>query len=494
MNQGNLLIGGTWSAGSGPDFTSLNPATGEEIWRGPEANADDVHRAVLAARDAFEGWAALSFEQRDQIIEAFGGLLAERRAALAETIARDTGKPLWESDAEVGAMIGKIAISRDAYAARTSTTAADIAGGQSLLSHRPHGVMAVFGPFNFPGHLPNGHIVPALMAGNTIVFKPSELTPLAGEFMVQCWHDAGLPGGVMNLVQGARETGIALARHEGLNGLLFTGSSTTGRILHQEFGGHPEKILALEMGGNNPLIAWDADDAEAAALIIAQSAYVTAGQRCTCARRLVVPSGPAGERLIAALQDLIPRLTIGRSDDDETPFMGPVISNDTADMLLCAQEKLIAGGGHAIVEMTRMEDGLPFLTPGLIDVTAMPNRDDEEYFGPLLQIIRVADFDAAITEANDTAYGLAAGLISENKDLRQRFLGRIRAGIVNWNRPTTGASSAAPFGGVGLSGNHRPGAYYAADYCAYPMASMIADKAAMPGTLPAGIRPCPSGK
>ena len=488
MSDGELFIGGAWKAGSGGALTSLNPASGEVVWSGAEATVAQVDEAVAAARRAFDGWSRLTVDERGRYLERYRTLLDERKEKLAEAISLDTGKPLWESATEIAAMIGKIAISRQAYGARTPTTATDIAGGRAELSHRPHGVLAVFGPYNFPAHLPNGHIVPALLAGNTVVFKPSKFTPLVAERTVRCWHDAGLPAGVVNMVQGTRNMGAALVAHDGIDGLLFTGSSSTGKFLHKQFGGQPEKILALEMGGNNPLIVWDAGDTETVALIVVQSAYITAGQRCSCARRLILPRGAEGDRVIDALKAMIARLVIGPFDGDETPFMGPLISNGAADSLLAAQQQLRASGGQAITEMRRLKDGLPFLTPGLMDVTAVAGRPDEEYFGPFLQVIRSATFDDALDEANATQYGLSAGLISADRALYDRFRQAIRAGVVNWNRPLTGASSAAPFGGLGWSGNHRPGAYYAADYCAHPVASMISEQAAMPPSVPPGIR------
>ena len=489
MATGDLFIDGVWRAGAGPEFTSLNPATNGVIWQGRAAAAGDVDQAVHAARTAFEDWAACGLDARMEVIEAFARLLEDNHYELTEAISLETGKPLWDSAGEVGAMRGKVEISRRAYDERTPTRVAEQSGGRARLRHRPHGVLAVFGPFNFPGHLPNGHIIPALIAGNSIIFKPSELTPMVAEKTLDLWQRAGLPAGVVNLVQGGRDTGEALAAHDGIDGLLFTGSSKTGQLLHRQFGGRPDKILALEMGGNNPLIVHKAGDLKAAALIVAQSAYLSSGQRCTCARRLILPRGDEAAAVIDAVRDLIGHIRVGPFDGNEEPFMGPVISNAAADKLIAAQDQLIDAGARALVAMTRPEEALPFLTPGLIDVTEATERADVEYFGPLLQVVRVADFDAALREANATRYGLSAALLSDDVDLREAFYRRIRAGIVNWNRPTNGASGAAPFGGVGLSGNHRAGAYYAADYCAYPMASMETDRLGAPETLPPGITP-----
>ncbi len=482
------LIDGSWEAGTGPLFEATNPADGRVLWQGREATPDEVDRAVAAARRAFASWADLEWQMRERYLQRFAEELDSARAALTEAIACATGKPRWEAATELTAMIGKIAISVQAHQERTGERQHASNGGRNLLRHRPHGVVAVFGPFNFPGHLPNGHIVPALLAGNTVVFKPSELTPGVAELTLRCWLRAGLPAGVLNLVQGGRDSGVALAGHAGIDGLFFTGSAATGCALHRQLGGHPGKILALEMGGNNPLIVHRASDVDAAAVLTVQSAYISAGQRCTCARRLIVPRDAEGDRFIERLQQLLTSLRIDRWDSDPPPFMGPVIGNAAADHALGAWQALLDHGATALSDLRRLQSGRPFLSPGLIDVTGVTQRPDEEIFAPLLQLIRVADFDAALDEANDTRYGLAAGLLSDDPSLYERFDRTIRAGIVNWNRPTTGAASNAPFGGIGLSGNHRPSAYYAADYCAYPVAGMVAERLAVPATLPPGLQ------
>lgn len=484
----DLFINGSWGAGSGDAFASGNPATGEIEWSGNTASKNDVAGAVEAAREAFPSWAGLSFDARHNILQTYRTLLEARKEEIAETIARENGKPLWDALGEASAMIGKIAISADAYQKRTPTTTSDTAAGRSVLRHRPHGVLAVFGPYNFPCHLANGHIVPALLAGNTVVFKPSELTPKSSALIVQCLHDAGVPQGVINLVQGARQTGEALASHPQIDGLLFTGSERVGRLLHEQFGGDMGKILALELGGNNPLIIHDECDHDAAALLAVQSAFITSGQRCTCARRLIVPASSKGDAFLEKLKDLTTRLIVGAWNDQPSPFMGPLISNDAANQVLKAQDNMVSKGAEPLLAATRQSEDRPFVTPGLIDVTDQEDREDKEVFGPLLQIIRTRTFDEAIAEANNTRFGLAAGLISNDGMLWEKFLTHARAGIVNWNKPLTGASSAAPFGGIGLSGNHRPSAYYAADYVAWPMASMEAPSAEMPSVLPAGFK------
>lgn len=406
---------------------------------------------------------------------------------MAAVIAEETGKPLWETATEVAAMIGKIGLSAAAYQKRTGESENDIPAGRAVLRHKPHGVVAVFGPYNFPGHLPNGHIVPALLAGNTVIFKPSEQTPKVAEEMLKLWQLAGLPDGVINLVQGELETGKALAAHPQLDGLFFTGSSQTGHVLHQQYAGHPDKILALEMGGNNPLIVKGVTDTKAAVHEIIQSAFISSGQRCTCARRLYVEQGRAGDELVAALVASVKQIRVGPWNSEPQPFMGSMISAQAAQGMLAAQAKLQLLGGESLLELSQLVTNTGLVSPGVIDVTAIAELPDEEYFGPLLQIVRYSDFNQAINLANRTRYGLSAGLLADDRKDFDYFLARIRAGIVNWNKQITGASGAAPFGGVGASGNHRASAYYAADYCAYPVASVEADKVELPANLSPGL-------
>ncbi|HMB95888.1 MAG TPA: succinylglutamate-semialdehyde dehydrogenase, partial [Tepidisphaeraceae bacterium] len=336
---------------------------------------------------------------------------------------------------------------------------------------------------NFPGHLPNGHIMPALLAGNTIVFKPSELAPLVAEMTVKLWQDAGLPLGVLNLVQGGREVGQSLASHTGIDGIFFTGSFEAGRAINRANADQPGKILALEMGGNNPLIVHEVDDLAAAAYLTIQSAYITAGQRCSCARRLIVTN----EKFIDHLTAMIHKIIVGRYTDSPEPFMGPIISDVAAQKLQSAQDDLSKRGAKSIVKMKSIGPRPAILSPGLIDVTEMQNRADEEIFGPLLQVIRAKNFDDAIAEANRTRFGLAAGLFSDDRASWEKFYRATRAGVVNWNRPLTGASGLLPFGGVGCSGNNRPSAYFAADYCSYPIASMEMAHLKMPQQIVPGI-------
>ena len=455
------------------EIVSIEPATGKELWR---HETGDVAEAVERARAAFPKWGHESHTRRIELVRRFANQVRKQAEPFAELIARETGKPLWEARTEVEAVIGKVEISVRAYQERTGAKKLDSAlQGSAGLRHKPHGVMAVLGPYNFPAHLPNGHIVPALIAGNTVIFKPSEKTPAVGEFLVKCFHAAKIPEGVVQCLIGGPTEGKALVEHPDVDGVLFTGSARAGIAINRRLADNPGKIVALEMGGNNPLVVIDTPKVEDAAALVIQSAFTTAGQRCTAARRLIVVDSMF-DTLVPAVKSLAERLIVGEPFADPQPFMGPVIDNGTADLLMESFVALMSRGGVPLLPMRRPDEALPFLSASLLDATDMADRPDIELFGPLLQIIRVPDFDTAIAEANATRYGLSASLIGGSPKDFDKFWAEIRAGIINWNRPTNGASSAAPFGGIGLSGNHRPAAYYAADYCAYPVASTSVDQ------------------
>ena len=480
-------IANQWVAGQGEAMNSTSPYNGNVIWQGVSATSAQVEQAVKAARAAFVDWKKLSYSERETYILAFAEEVKANSEEIAQIIAKETGKPIWETRTEAGAVAGKIAISIRAYHERTGNTQREVGDNQIVLRHKPLGVMAIFGPYNFPAHLPNGHMVPALLAGNTMVYKPSEQTPATAELIVKLWERAGLPTGVINLVQGAKETGVALAESKGIDGLLFTGSANTGHILHRQFAGQPDKMLALEMGGNNPMVISEQyGDLDSTVYTIVQSAFISAGQRCTCARRLYVPVGEKGDVLIKKLTEATNNILVDEPFAEPQPFMGPQISVQAAAFIINAQSNLLKLGAESIVEAKHTSAA--FVTPGLIDVTNIESLPDEEYFGPLLQVVRYKGLEKAVELANDTRFGLSAGLVSTDDGEWAYFVDHIRAGIVNRNRQLTGASGDAPFGGPGASGNLRPSAYYAADYCAYPMASMEGSETVLPTTLSPGIK------
>lgn len=454
-------------------LTSIDPATGQVVWEGAVSTAAEVAAAVARAREAFPDWADRPRQDRIAAMQRYQQVLKRRTPEMARAISLETGKALWETTAELGSMVSKVDISIRAYEERTGERTTQTGFGRAILRHRPHGVAAILGPFNFPGHLPNGHIVPALLAGDTVVFKPSEETPWIGELISECMAEADLPPGVFRVVQGGRDVGAVLL-DQPIDALMFTGSGAAGAYFRRKFADNPHVILALELGGNNPLVVWDTADAGAAASIIVQSAFITTGQRCSCARRLILPAGSEGDAVLEAVALLSDRLNLAPWNSTPEPFAGPLISVKAAQAALVALQHRIDLGAR-VIRASRPVEGLSasFVTPALIDVTGI-DVPDEEIFAPFLSVIRVSSFDDAIVQANRTRYGLSAGLVSDAPANWDLFIRRIRAGVVNFNRPTTGAAGDMPFGGVGESGNHRPSAWYAADYCAFPVASFEA--------------------
>ncbi|MFC4292962.1 succinylglutamate-semialdehyde dehydrogenase [Sphingorhabdus arenilitoris] len=450
------------------DLISYEPATGAELWRG---KTGDIDREVSAAREAWPRWAASSLSERLTVIRAVASRMRGETEKLADLIARETGKPLWEARAEIEGVIERVDISVKAYADRSSQRRVDGKPGvRSALRHKPHGVLAVITPFNMPVLIPAGHIIPALVAGNAVVFKPSEKVPATSQFLIDLFHKTGIPPGVVRIVQGNGEAGRKLSEHPGIDGTLFTGSANSGIQLHRQSANRPDKLLSLEMGGNNPIIVWDTKDIHSAAVLIVQSAFLSAGQRCTAARRLIVKD-ELFDVVVSEVKRLADRLVIGDPHGEPAPFMGPVIDNDTADGLTESFVALMSHGGRPIKHMARPIKDRPFLTPGIIDVSTMIERPDIELFGPLLQCVRVPDFEMAIDEANNTRFGLTTALIGGSPEQYNQFWANSRAGIVNWNAATNGSIGQAPCGGVGLSGNCRPGGYYSADQVAYPVVS-----------------------
>lgn len=487
MMQGKgHYINGVWIKGQGSLLESINPAYGTLLWQGANAIEQEIAAAADAAHRALPSWSALDLEQRAHYAKQFAAQIDKNRDRLAHLISEETGKPLWESQTEVTAVIGKINLSIQACQERTGAKQTITADANVCLRFKPQGVVVVLGAFNFPAHLSNGHIVPALLAGNTILYKPSEQAPAVAELIMQCWHDSSLPAGVMNCLQGDASCGKNVLSQD-IQGVYFTGSYPTGLRIHQQFSDRPEVILALEMGGNNPLVLDEVSDLNAAVYQTILSSLITSGQRCTCARRIIIPDSAQGDEFLKRLIKACQAVTVGPFDKQPEPFMGPVIGYTQALKHLHSQKMLIEAGGESLLAMTLLVENTGLLTPGIIDMSKVHNPPDEEMFAPFIQIYRYTHFDQAIKLANNTRYGLAAGLLSDREQKYQEFYQKIRAGLINWNRPTTGAASSLPFGGVGFSGNHRPSAYFAADYCAYPVASMEQPLLTAPAQLLPGV-------
>lgn len=502
------LIGGEWVSLAGPGagtvVESRNPARPDAVvWSG-RASVDHVAAAARAARGALPAWARAGRDLRFAVLRRFAELCKARAGAIAELICDETGKVMWEARGEASALASKVDITLDTSSIGglrrvdgfEFEMGAGGGGGQKLgrAWFRPHGVMGVIGPFNFPAHLPNGHIVPALAMGNTVVFKPSEKAPGVGQLLVELLAEAlekeGAPGkgrGVVNLVHGGAEVAHALSAGDGIDGILFTGSWPVGRRILESNLDRPSRIVALEMGGNNPAIVLEDADLRQAAIEIVRCAFNTTGQRCTCTRRVIVHARIA-DRFIRVIEQATRALAFGDprgGPTGKTPtFAGPIISEAARKAVLDFQAAAVKGGAEAIVEAAPIpiRGGGWFVSPAVLRVERFTSDEsppakapgtDQEVFGPLLRICEARDLDEALQQANATRYGLAASIFTRDQAAAERFLFECRAGCLNINAGTAGASSKLPFGGLGLSGNHRPAGSFSLDYCAYPVAGMI---------------------
>lgn len=492
------LIGGEWAAIPGDRIASRNPAHPERIiWSG-SPQISHVDDAVAAARAALPAWSRWPRERRFAVLRRLRAIYERDAQRLADLICDEVGKVMWDALSEARALAAKIDITLDESPSgplrRVTDSELSLGDGRAgRCWFRPHGVMAVLAPFNFPAHLANGHIVPALAMGNTIVLKPSERTPAVGQLLAEVLQEAldaeGAPPGVVNLVQGSAEVAAPLTRHTGVDGILFTGSFPVGRRILEANLDTPGRIVALEMGGNNAAVVMPDADLRQAAIECVRSAFVTTGQRCTCTRRLIVHRD-AAPRLIPAIQKAASNLIVGDPRAEHPVFMGPMISDQARRSVLAFQSQA-GSSGRVLLESTATDAPGWSITPGIIEVDGFGTGRtdagrDEEVFGPLLRVTTVGTLDDAIEQANATQYGLAASIFTRDPRAIEQFLHEARAGCVNVNTGTAGASSKLPFGGLGRSGNHRPAGSFSLDYCAYPIAGMIESGHA--ATLHPGMR------
>jgi len=466
-------IDGQFIGITGDVLQSCDPANPDRVvWSGSPRLAH-VDRAVQAARAAFPAWRALGFEARAAALRNFSQACARHAERLAQTITAEMGKTLSESRAEVKLVQDKIAITLEpATLSRVRDFEVDAGAGKQGACHfRPHGVMAVVGPFNFPAHLPNGQWVPALLLGNTVVFKPSDRTPAVGQLLGQIAMQAGLPAGVFNVVQGAADVAAKLVAHEHIDGILFTGSFAVGRSIVQANLDRPGRLIALEMGGSNAAIVWHDADIRRAVIECVRGAYATTGQRCTCTRRIIVHADIA-ERFAIAFAKVASQLVVGAGTDAEPIFMGPVASQSAADAVLHRQAASVAAGGSMVLEACRFDRKGWFVGPGLVQVQRFDRARDCETFGPLAHMSVVQDLSQAIEQANATDFGLVAAVFTQDEMVWKSCIDALRVGCLNLNTGTAGASGRLPFGGLGNSGNLRPAGSFAVDSAVYPLATM----------------------
>ncbi len=494
--RGNF-IEGKFSRASDPQgqWVSRSPANFQDELGRFDYSYASVDEAVLSARKAFRSWKKTGLTERQALIKSYQQALIRRKDEIAEIIAREVGKPLWESRTEVDAMINKVDITiNESLKLVLDFEIPEIQERtRGACRYRPLGVMAVIGPFNFPGHLPNGHFIPALLTGNTVIFKPSEKAPLVGQLIAECFEEAGLPAGVFSLIQGEKEVGRRLCVHDEVDGILFTGSYEVGLRIKQDTLQQHWKLLALEMGGKNSILVWEDADLEVAVYETLFSAFATAGQRCSGASRVVIHPGLCDE-FTRRLHERAKAFKIGHPLED--PFMGPLIDQSSVDRYMKFLGIATREGCEIIMRGKALELGVQgfYVSPTLcrvkspsLEQTLKSVYQQTELFAPNLVILPVADLDEAIAQINATQYGLVASVFSRSRQTYLKCIDELEMGAVNWNKGTVGASSRLPFGGVKKSGNHFPTALSAPLYCTTPVSSLETSETKLPEKLAPGV-------
>lgn len=474
-------------------FSSLSPLDSQPVWRGPATATDEIAAVMARAAEASRSWRRRPLAKRSEIIRRYGRYLQQNRTEIQRLITREVGKLPWDAAAEVTASIAKIETSLRALETRRSgqgepapprDPASPPPSPRRQIRYRPLGVMLVLGPFNFPLHLPGGQIIPALLAGNPVVFKPSEQATAIGLWMVDAWRHCGLPAEVLQPILGGPDVAMAAIDAPQTAGVCLTGSRAAGHAIHRRLAGRPQVLLALELGGNNPIVVTETAPPQAVASVVSYSAFVSAGQRCTCARRVIFVESSSAEAQLAALLDRTRNLRVGLPETSPAAQIGPLISAAAVDRLQATYRELIALGCQPLVPWQRSPASACVVHPAVLAADSLTESSrrrlgELEWFGPLLVTQREPDLAAAIGAAANTPYGLAAALLGGTAAMFDEFVDGVGAGVVNWNGPTTGAAGDLPFGGLGDSGNHRPAGFFAIDFCNDPVASLLR---AEPGT------------
>ena len=465
------FIAGTWrDATAGATFASVNPAdTTDTVGHFPESGPADVDAAVEAARTTLPDWRATPAPARGDILRRIGDRLTERKADLADAMTREMGKPVSETKGDV-----QEAIDTAYYAASETrrlfghTVPSELPSKMNLTIRRPVGVCGLITAWNFPVAVPTWKIFPALAAGNTVVYKPSEESPHCGVLLTEILAEAGVPDGVVNLVLGADTAGRALVEHPDVDAIGFTGSSAVGKAIGETCGRLNTKYSA-EMGGKNPMIVMEDADLDLALEGVLWGAFGTTGQRCTATSRLICHEAVVDE-LVGRIVDAAGDLTLGDGRADGTD-VGPLINQEALDTvsryvhigqtedgatLRCGGQRATGNG---------LDDGFFFEPTVFTDVSREARIFQEEIFGPVLVVHTVASYEEAVAAANDTVYGLSSCIYTQDVTRSFRAMHDLEAGITYVNGPTIGAEAHMPFGGIKDTGNgHRDGGWAVFDF------------------------------
>lgn len=463
-------IDGLWQdAASGDTFSDINPAiNSDEVGKFPNSGVEDVDDAVRAARRAFKTWSRRPAPERGDILKQIGDLLTERKSEIAFQMTREMGKPFFETKGDV-----QEAIDTAYYAASETrrlfghTVPSELPNKFNMSIRRPIGVCGIITAFNFPVAVPTWKMFPALACGNTVVFKPSSSAPYSGALLIKVFEDAGLPVGVVNLVQGRGSMGQMIVEHPDVNVVSFTGSTAVGSKIGETCG-RMHKRVTLEMGGKNPVIVMADADLELAVEGLIWGAFGTTGQRCTATSRLIVHEDVHDE-LVGILVKAAEKLKLGYGNDEDTE-VGPVINKSGFDTIVKYVEigkeegAVIATGGNQATG-SGLDDGYFFEPTVFTGVTPEMRIATEEIFGPVLSVLKISSYEEAVEVANNIEYGLSSSIYTKDVATAFRAMHDIEAGITYINGPTIGAEAHMPFGGVKATGNgHREGGWEVYDF------------------------------
>ncbi|MCY4321076.1 MAG: aldehyde dehydrogenase family protein [Bdellovibrionaceae bacterium] len=438
------------------------------IFTWSDKNREGIDRVVLAGKIAYKNWTRLSVKQRVKKLKPLKAIIKKNISSWAELISRETGKPLWESKGEVKALISKMDFVFEEGIKRIQKQVVPQAHGAVRFKSR--GLILVIGPFNFPMHLAFGQILPALVSGNTVVFKPSEKTPASAQKLTQAFHQLDLEPGVFQMIQGGAEISKKLSSHPKISAVLFTGSFEVGQKIKSALIKDFSKILALEMGGYNSALIWESANLNLAVAETLKGCFWTSGQRCSSTSQIILHKKIANrfiKKFISSAQK------IKTEHWSKNSFMGSLIDSMALKRFFSLQQEIKKRGGEILLEGKQiLKDKGWYVSPGIYKMKFDKNSSfgTKENFTPQVILYETNSLDEALEMINHSGYGLSLSVFSKNKKVKEDCFNFANVGLINYNLSTIGASGYLPFGGVGKSGNNRPAGSFAIDSCVIPIA------------------------
>lgn len=449
-----------------------------KLWECP-VDYSHVDKTINSVVEGHKTWRKLSQEQRNDFLRAYQLEVKKRQDEFALAISYEMGKPLWDAKTEAASLVAKVDVTiNDSLPRITNKEIKDILPKTNgHIIYKPIGPCLVIGPFNFPCHLANGQILSALVAGNAIVFKPSEKTCYSAQLMIECFHAAGFPKGVINLLQGDGEIARRLLKEKAIKGVFFTGSKEVGKKILEVTHHDLSKLVSLELGGKNTTILHSDANLEHATGELLKSCFLTSGQRCT-STSIVAIHRSLVDSFIPKFHDIAKKIIVDHPvESEKEPFMGPLVDQGAVDAYLLFMGMAKREGFTEIMRGKLLERKTKghYVSPS-IHFAEKWNNDSHflhsEVFGPNVTFIPYDTIEEAIAIANATEYGLAAAVFTKDANIFKQCVEEIDSGLVNFNRSTVGASAKLPFGGVKNSGNYHPAALTTVDACVYQMACL----------------------